>query len=123
MKHNAIVVTDWDKNQLTQAHEKAKEIFNAAKFGFKSGSSLVSEVITSVVNSQLSFFIAPDGSKEGWADSETGDKARKEFLDWLLKNDNYCDYIEICFGGDDDNNYIIRTKDSDIELDEKNNRY
>ncbi len=31
------------------------------------------------INGYVTFFIAPDGSKEGWADSDRGDALRDEF--------------------------------------------
>ena len=71
-----------------------------------------------MTNGQSSFFIAPDGSKEGWATSDNGDNARKEFLDWLLKSDNYCDYVEVIFGGDDEHERIVRSKDTDLDAED-----
>ena len=59
--------------------------------------------------------LAPDGSKEGWEDSNQCDNARKDFLDWLRESDNYCDYVEIRFGGDDEHEDIVRSKDTDYE--------
>ena len=70
---------------------------------------LISPIIEGMVNSQFSFFIAPDGSKEGWGTSKDADVARKEFLDWLDKNHDYCDYFEVRFGGDDDEYRITRS--------------
>lgn len=116
MKHNAIIVTSWDAKAVVASHEKAKEVFKKHFTSHRliDGSKLVSEIIDGVVNSQSSFLIAPDGSKEGWEDSKKGDDARAEFLDWLLHYDNYCNYIEVRFGGDDEYSDIIRTKDSDL---------
>jgi len=118
MKHNAAVVTNWDIKKLEIAHAKAKEIFTA-KFSpdhfVRDASSLVSDIVHGITNSQASFFIAPDGSKEGWADSDKADEARKEFLDWLIENNNFSDYIEVRFGGDDHYSTIVRDKDSDLE--------
>ena len=118
MKHSAAIVTNWDTKALDVAHKKAKEIY-AAKFKSdimnRDASSLVSDIVHGITNSQASFFIAPDGSKEGWSDSNNSNEARTEFLDWLLKNDNFSDYIEVYFGGDSDHSTIIRTKDTDLD--------
>lgn len=122
MKHNAVVVTNWDEKELKAAHQKAKEVFADAKFNFKNGERLVSEIVYGIVNSQCSFFIAPDGSKEGWGDSTNGDEARKEFQDWLLKNENFSDYIEVRFGGDDEYDTVIRSKDTDLNELSENSR-
>jgi len=119
IKHNAIVVTGWEEEKIVEARNKAIEIFEKCFTDEPTvkpyGGKLVSEVINGLINSQSSFFIAPDGSKEGWDTSENGDIARREFLDWLKNNpDNYCDYIEIQFGGDDEHELIVRSKDKDI---------
>jgi hypothetical protein len=35
------------------------------------------------MNSTRSFLVAPDGSKEGWEESDKGDQRREEFVEWL----------------------------------------
>jgi len=120
IKHNAIVVTGWDTKQIEAARLKAIEIFEQCfsdePISKPYGSKLVSEIVHGVTNGQLSFFIAPDGSKEGWGTSDNGDEARKQFCDWMQnKDDNYCDYIEIRFGGDDESETFVRSKDTDID--------
>lgn len=107
IKHNAIVCTTWSKKDAIEARQKAKEIFEAKREG---NGELVSELIEYIVNGGYSFFIAPDGSKEGWQRSNQCDDAREEFLDWLRKSENHCDYIEIRFGGDNEHQYIVRSR-------------
>jgi len=106
IKHNAIICTAWNKESVIEAKDKAKEIFSSNQEG---SSCLVSEIVEYIVNEGYSFFIAPDGSKEGWDDSNNCDTSRKEFTEWLDNSDNYCDYIEVRFGGDDDDNKIVST--------------
>lgn len=118
VKHHAIIVTGWENKKVEEAHQKAREIFennfenepHQKPFGCR----LVGEIIQGLINTQSSFLIAPDGSKEGWVTSENADNARQEFLDWLKNSDNYCGYIEVVFGGDDDNERIIRSKHTDL---------
>lgn len=123
IKHHTIVVTCWDKAHLKAARKKAKKIFKEAfKYnGLSSpGDKLISNIVQGLANAQDSFFIAPDGSKEGWDTSDIGNNARAEFLDWLSKNDeNYCDYIEVCFGGDDSADDITRSNGIDRGGDEE----
>lgn len=118
-----IVVTCWDKKHLKAAQKKAKEIFRDAFKNTPSpvpGDKLVSNIVCGIVNTYDSFFIAPDGSKEGWDTSDIGNNARAEFLDWLSKNDdNYCDYIEVCFGGDDSADDITHSNGIDHGDDEE----
>lgn len=73
IKHHAIVVTSDSKEKANMAHKKAKELFKET----------VSELISSEYNGYYSFFIAPDGSKEGWPESEKADLRRKQFNDWV----------------------------------------
>jgi len=98
IKHNAIVVTSWDDEELEKIHNKAKEIFNE---------QLVSELVKGVINGQCSFFIAPDGSKEGWETSQECDVMRETFTEWLRTEGRMNDYVEVRFGGDDGQAYII----------------
>jgi hypothetical protein len=110
IKHNAIVCTTWKQEDAVEAQRMAKKLFAEYEEGSE---KLVSELVEYIVNDGYSFFIAPDGSKEGWETSNNCDKAREKFLDWLHKADNYCDYIEVRFGGDDDHNTIERTNATD----------
>ena len=117
IKHNTIVVTSWQDEHIIKSREKAVEIFNKHFENdiHDKGEKLISQVVNGLVNGYCSFFIAPDGSKEGWDTSDNGDRAREEFIDWLNNDeDNYCDYVEIVFGGDDGYEKILRSKRSDL---------
>lgn len=70
--HDAIIVTSWDSKKLNEAHSVAVGLMPH-----------VSGIVHSGINGYASFLIAPDGSKEGWAESDTGDAARAAFLEWL----------------------------------------
>jgi hypothetical protein len=61
---------------------------------------LVSDLLTGIANEQYTFFIAPDGSKEGWPPSNDCDDAREEFLNWLRDSKFSVDYVQVVFGGD-----------------------
>ena len=92
--HHAIVVTSWSKDCIKVAHEKATEIFNG----------LVSEIIQTKANSYFSFFVSPDGSKEGWETSEIGNKRREQFINFLsdaYKREIWNDWVEVRYGGDE----------------------
>lgn len=73
--HHAIIVTgSLDAGPfLLQAHAKAMRLFT----------SHVSPLVHSTVNGIASFFVAPDGSKEGWNMSDEGDRQRAEFVRYL----------------------------------------
>lgn len=96
IRHNTIVVTgdSYPKAQekTNSAHKKALELFG----------DLVSPVIKGKTNGYQSFFVAPDGSKEGWDLSDKYNEKRKEladFIDSLAYGDgsNCVQFIDIGF--------------------------
>jgi hypothetical protein len=117
MKHHAIIVTSWDREAIKQAHTKARELLLAINHYPKFRN--ISEIVDGAINGQCSFFIAPDGSKEGWQTSDQGDKMRADFIEYL-ESTRYEDgsialkYVEISFGEDDYRPSAI-TKDGTIE--------
>ena len=112
IKHNSIIFHSCNLEDINEAREEAVKIYEKHK---KESSKLVSEIISTITNYGASFFIAPDGSKEGWDTSKCIDEAREELLDWLKNHkDNYTDYIEVRFGGDDEHELIVRSKDSGL---------
>lgn len=90
-KHHAIVVTALDEKYIKPAHEKAVEIFG----------SMCSEIVGSNTNGYVSFFIAPDGSKEGWRESADGDDRRELYKAWTRNHDGCLDTVGIYYGGDE----------------------
>lgn len=91
IKHDAIVVTGFRKQDVFAAAEAAQ--------GF--GLAITSLVFT--MNDYGSFLIAPDGSKEGWADSALGDARREKWKEWArdsLKNGLYVDWVHVSYPGD-----------------------
>lgn len=97
IRHNAIIVTG-DSYQGAQqdfemAHKKAKKLFG----------NLVSDTIKGVINGYQSFFVAPDGSKEYWTESDEFDEKRKMlagFIDSLAHSDggNSLQFVDVGFG-------------------------
>jgi len=92
INHNAIVVTSWDPKLIRRARREAGRIF-----------PWVSPVSPQVVNGYSSFFIPPDGSKEGWVASNEGDSRRAEFIKWMNAQAYDCgssalEWIDVGFG-------------------------
>lgn len=52
------------------------------------------------VNGYRTLVLLPDGSKEGWPDSEEGDALRDEFIDWLRVRRSmvWWDWVEVSLG-------------------------
>lgn len=101
LRRHAIILTGGILEGLTdirKAHAKACEIF-----------PWVSPMSDPQVNGEISFFIPPDGSKEGWAESEAGNQRRDDFIAWLQENDRQVDcWVEVVFGDEAGAAYISR---------------
>lgn len=119
IKHNAIVVTGsrWrepyhpgEATEIDDAHAVATAIFPEGH---------VSEVLGPVTNSTFSFFVAPDGSKEGWDGSNEGDERRDEFVRWLDEangeHGGWFEWVEVWYGNDDGDAGVVRHHDSASE--------
>ncbi len=94
--HHTLVVTSLDE-RIEPLHSKAVEIFG----------DTVSAIVNSGTNGYRSFFVAPDGSKEGWDLSVNGDRRRQEFIAWLtqqIEDDPWAplNWVEIQYGDDTD---------------------
>lgn len=90
--HRTIVVTGYNLESTTEAHTMATEYLG----------HLVSPIVKSQTNGYASFFIAPDGSKQGWDTQEKADAGRTAFIAWLEKNRPrlYLDWIAVLYGAD-----------------------
>ena len=94
--NHTIIVEGFEEKHMLEARGIACSIF--AKHDLH---GLVSGIYPHAINGTMSFMIAPDGSKEGWDVSDQGDKARDEFIAWLIgartRKDNrrYLDWVEI----------------------------
>ncbi len=95
IRHNAIVVTYWKREDVEKAHAKAKAL------GMQ-----VTEILVTTVNSYASFLIGPDGSKEGWDESNEGNRRRAVFFQEI--RGMYIDAVEINYGGDGGPAFIER---------------
>lgn len=110
--HHALIVTCTQREYADRAHAEAARVLST--FERDVGASLdppaaglLSPISDSVVNRGGSFFaIFPDGSSEGWPDSDEGDRCRAEIIRWL-DDQAYDDgstaykYVLVRFGEDD----------------------
>lgn len=92
--HHTIIVTGCYGDWLARAHAQALDLFDEDQ---------VSPVSKAVTNGYQSFAVFPDGSKEGWAESDYGDEERGEFVAWLERQ-KYSDgssplaWVEVNYG-------------------------
>lgn len=112
IRQHAMLVTSFREEYIQAAHQQARAIFT------DTFARLVSPIAETVINGDYSFAIFPDGSKEGWDDSDRGDRCRNAFKDWL-KAQRYEDgsgpyaWVEVQYG---DGNWETRiVDDSDAQ--------
>jgi hypothetical protein len=112
MRLHAIVVSSWSAPHIGDAHRKALELFDAPAEDNYRPIAPVSGILKSGVNGYESFFVGPDGSKEGWDRSDQGDAARAAFVAWLNKQ-RYEDgstslkWAEIQYGDEEGHNQML----------------
>ena len=80
IRDHAIIVVGTYGDYLADAHAEAARIFDAHS---GDGGIAPSAITPPAVNGSQSFFIPPDGSKEGWGSSEDGDARRDKFISYL----------------------------------------
>jgi hypothetical protein len=95
IRHHAMIITDCDLERIKDIHRFA-ELCNLNP----------TPIMESPVNGYDTFFIPPDGSKEGWEPSNEGDEERKRFKQFIRKRHPYCDWTEISYGGDDGHSQV-----------------
>ncbi|MCB0383830.1 MAG: hypothetical protein KDD43_00450 [Bdellovibrionales bacterium] len=115
MTHHAIVVTTFDKRTIDQLREVAIDLFDKR---------LVTEIIETVVNGYYTFLIGPDGSKEGWAQSDEGDEARDKFIEFIHALDyedgsSPVDFAEVQYGEESGYNKLLRSDSDERHGEEK----
>lgn len=95
VSHHAIIVTGWKEAPIRLAHALATELM----------ASQVTPILRAHVNGYFSFAVLPDGSKDGWTDSDHGDQQREK-LKVLLRTPEYEDgsssveWVEVLYGHD-----------------------
>lgn len=124
MRHHAIVVTTYKSELAAEAHKQATALFQSEPgvraFNGISPADMITPVLESPVNGYCSFAILPDGSKEGWADSDVGDTARAEFVKWL-ESQRYVDgssplaWVEVQYGDDEGETRIVGHSDAPVD--------
>ena len=101
IKNHAIIVTSYDNEAVEKAHKEAIKLFG----------EIVSNIRPSAINDHSSFAILPDGSKEGWAESDNHDDLRKQFREWTKTLDfedgsNPLKWVEVWFDEEDEKGIV-----------------
>ena len=93
--NNVVIATTWNKKEVERIKSWIDDLNDFGKGLFLFGDKKINGIITVVM--------VPDGSKEGWIESDEGDKLRAIFITELEKG-NYedgsspWDYIEVGYG-------------------------
>lgn len=101
-RHHAIICTSWSLARIAHASEVAEEI------GLP-----VTAIHATPINSYSTFIVLPDGSKEGWTDSDDGDEMRERFIQYLRDKHtdedggHYIDWALVQYGDDYGNNCVL----------------
>lgn len=109
MRHHAIIVTSWNPIRIREARDRAVTLFGKT----------VSPVVPSSINEYESFFVAPDGSKEGWSESDKGDEERAVFVSWLDAqryddHSTWFSWVVVQYGDDEGETRIDRHSDEHV---------
>ena len=104
MRHHAICVTSGIED-IDKALDVARGL-----------GCTVAGPVASTTNGYTSFFVAPDGGKEGWATSHEGDCARDALVKWLETQryedgSSSFDWVEVQYGDDADQTLVTRDSD------------
>lgn len=103
IRHHSVIVTTANDDAIEAAHVAAVAI-----------GGCVSPIMHSGMNGYRSFAMLPDGSKEGWEDSDIGDGRRDSIIGWIDRYNQKVgyrafDWVEVQFGGDDESSAVTRS--------------
>lgn len=95
IRHNAIVVTSWNGEAIAACADKARDL----------GLRVICEN-SDATNGYRSLLVCPDGSKEGWAESDAHDAKRGELKAWMATQryedaSSSLEWVEVAYGSDD----------------------
>jgi len=95
IRHHAIAFTSYDETKIKKLHA----------FAISLAESQVTPIMKSNINSYYTFFLSPDGSKEGWADSDNGDAVRDKII---AETGDYINFCEFYYGDDEGMSAVVR---------------
>jgi hypothetical protein len=95
MQHNVVVATTWHQERFAEAAQWLSNLPTEDARFYMIGPPMM--------NREATIVLLPDGSKEGWADSDEGDERRRIFVSFLKTHD-YEDgsspwkFVDVSFG-------------------------
>lgn len=97
MRHHAIVITGQEEETGIQQ----------ALIMSRSLELIVTPISTPTTNGYRSFCVLPDGSKEGWKESDKMDERRDALIEWLYGQPRL-DWVEVSFADEAGPPQILR---------------
>jgi hypothetical protein len=105
--HHALVITDYQGypdpaewiGEVERYREQVNDRMNHGNPISDDFAALIVGPVPTAINDDVSFFVVPDGSKEGWGTSDLGERMRSELIEIAEKF--HLDYALVRFGGDD----------------------
>lgn len=119
IRHHAIIVTATYGDWIERAHSVAHALLTKHRpqdWPLFDHQPLITEVVGPAQNDTRSFAILPDGSKEGWAESDAGDAFRERFVAWL-REQAYEDgssplkWVEVQYGDENRQTLVLAHSD------------
>ncbi|PHS04980.1 MAG: hypothetical protein COA88_12915 [Kordia sp.] len=95
--HHTIIISGFDSEEIEESHSLAINVFG----------ELVSPIIDTKMNSVKSFFISPDGSKEGLETSDEFDLKRLDYIKFLKTELSMTEFVEVAFGAEDGKKSVV----------------
>lgn len=115
MSHHSILITSWNQAHLEALHQRAAQIINEESRQVEGIDAHLGYMLTPItddgINGYRSFCLLPDGSKEGWTESDAGDRIRSRLKEALRQDDNLR-WVEVQYGDDDWDTKIIDDSDA-----------
>lgn len=110
--HEVIIITCYAEELAKKAHVKAKELLQPLdKFD---PDRIVTDIVLSNINAYYTFFIAPDGSKQGWESAKYFAIQRERFLSWLVLQEEeegvWYQWVEVKYGKTEFGNNVIQIR-------------
>lgn len=94
-RHHAILVTSYEGKKRLKKVKAVAEAVGCKVIGPSDD----------VINGYSTLCVVPDGSKEGWEESDRGDDSRSKFIAYLVKQGCF-DWVEVAYGHDDNKAWV-----------------
>jgi hypothetical protein len=106
IRHHALIVTSWNADAIVLAHTEALRICQNERTWDQLApvhTIPLSGITPPGINGYRSFCLYPDGSKEGWPESDIGDRVRAKLIAFMLTQRHEdgsgpLDWVEVSFG-------------------------